>query len=84
MLHADFEALRTGSAQPFIPNGSLASLQVIRGSDEILDEYCARVRPMRVKQHALQRESRTLAAIRDTLLPKLMSGEIAVSGYATG
>jgi type I restriction enzyme S subunit len=78
MLRADFGGLRTGSAQPFIPNSSLASLQVVRPPEEVLDTFCSVVRPLRLKQQGSQNESRTLAAIRDALLPKLISGEIRV------
>ena len=36
-------------------------------------------RPMYLKVVECERESRTLAALRDTLLPKLISGEMRVS-----
>lgn len=78
MLATDFERLRTGSAQPFIPNRSLASLQVVRAPDEVLDKFCAAVRSLRLKEYASQNESRALAALRDTLLPKLISGDLWV------
>jgi type I restriction enzyme S subunit len=78
MLEADFEGMRTGSAQPFIPNTSLAALQVIRAPDNVLDEFCAIVHSLRLKEQALHCQSRTLAALRDALLPKLISGELRV------
>jgi type I restriction enzyme S subunit len=78
MLEADFEGMRTGSAQPFIPNSSLAALRVVRAPDKIMNEFCRAVRAVRLKEQATQRESRTLAALRDALLPKLISGEIRV------
>jgi type I restriction enzyme S subunit len=78
MLEADFKVMRTGSAQPFIPNSSLAALPVIRAADEVMDEFCRILRALRLKQHASLRESRTLAALRDALLPKLISGEMRV------
>ncbi len=34
--------------------------------------------PMRRRVHAAWREARVLARLRDTLLPRLMSGEIRV------
>jgi type I restriction enzyme S subunit len=78
MLGTDFVGMRTGSAQPFIPNSSLASLQVVRPPDEVLDAFCSLVRPLRLMEQGSQKQSRTLAALRDTLLPKLISGEIRV------
>jgi len=47
-------------------------------SDETLDVFCRVVRPLRLREQALKRESNTLAGIRDTLLPKLISGELRV------
>lgn len=78
MLAADFEGMRTGSAQPFIPNSSLASMLVIRADERILDAFCSITRPLRLKEQATVSESGTLAALRDTLLPMLISGELRV------
>ncbi len=76
MLVFDFEGMRTGSAQPFIPNSSLASVQILRVPDKVMDAFCGEIRSVRIRQHATQVESGSLAALRDTLLPKLMSGEL--------
>ncbi|MCX7981207.1 MAG: restriction endonuclease subunit S [Bacteroidia bacterium] len=78
MLNADFEGMRTGSAQPFIPNATLAVLPILRPPNAVLDLFCLTVRQLRMKQEALHRQSRTLAALRDALLPKLISGELRV------
>jgi type I restriction enzyme S subunit len=43
-----------------------------------MNEFCRAVRAVRLKEQATQRESRTLAALRDALLPKLIRGEIRV------
>jgi type I restriction enzyme S subunit len=79
MLTADFERMRTGSAQPFIPNSSLASLQVVRPADVVLAAFCAAVRSFRLKEQSLRKDSDNLAALRDALLPKLISGELRVA-----
>jgi len=42
------------------------------------DGFAKRVRPMLARVAANERESRTLAALRDALLPKLISGELRV------
>jgi type I restriction enzyme S subunit len=78
MLATDFEGMRTGSAQPFIPNSALAAAHVLRAPDSVLDAFCAVTRPLRLRQHVADRTSRTLAALRDALLPKLISGQIRV------
>ena len=45
---------------------------------EVMDTYCERVAPIHDLTLSNQHESRTLAALRDTLLPKLISGEVRV------
>ena len=45
---------------------------------EIISIFETKVKPMFDKIHVLMNESRHLAELRDTLLPKLMSGEIKV------
>ncbi len=50
----------------------------MRAPDNVLDEFCAMVHSLRLKEQASQCQSRTLAALRDTLLPKLISGELRV------
>ena len=79
MLHFDFTSMRTGSAQPFIPNGSLATAPVIIPGPKIAEAFCRVVHPLRLKQSANELQSQQLAAIRDALLPKLLSGEIRVA-----
>ncbi|MGD0272785.1 MAG: restriction endonuclease subunit S [Gaiellaceae bacterium] len=79
MLGFDFDSLRTGSAQPFIPNSTLASASVLRPRDEILDTFCATVRLLRLKQDVTERQSATIASLRDALLPRLISGELRVA-----
>ncbi|MGW3581214.1 restriction endonuclease subunit S [Streptomyces rubiginosohelvolus] len=43
-----------------------------------MEEYFRQVTPLRTRLNSALRESRTLAALRDTLLPQLMSGRIRV------
>jgi type I restriction enzyme S subunit len=78
MLNIDFNSMRTGSAQPFIPNSSLASAKVLRPSRQIAEAFCRIVEPLRRQQADNDKQSRTLATLRDTLLPKLLSGELSV------
>ena len=83
VLNIDFDSMRTGSAQPFIPNSSLAAAQILRPHDAVLDAYCAKVEPLRMKQVVAEEQCATLAALRDTLLPKLVSGELRVKNAET-
>ena len=71
----------TNSRQRAIPTDTLAFRTVIP-TDAVLDEFCNTVAPVYtlVEQNFL--ENRRLAELRDTILPRLMSGELSVSDYA--
>ncbi len=67
-----------GTALPNLDaEGLLTNKHVLIPPLPILERFAAIVRPMYEKLYS--RESRTLAALRDTLLPKLLSGEIRVA-----
>lgn len=76
MLSTDFTSLRTGSAQPFIPNSALAHLRVILPQPQVLDAFEATVSHFAERASNNEQQNRQLAGLRDTLLPKLLSGEI--------
>lgn len=78
MLETDFEGMRTGSAQPFIRNSSLASLQIVFPPDNVLNSFSDIARPLRIIEQASGKESRKLAEMRDYLLPRLLSGSVRV------
>ena len=62
-----------------INKNELANISVIIPSDNIIEEYNNEVSPMDDKIHQLYNETNSLTKIRDSLLPKLMSGEIEVN-----
>lgn len=72
---------RTGTAFPnFDIHGALLGLDVVCPPKEICDRYMELYRSwLRLD---LVEESRTLATLRDTLLPKLLSGELSVAEAA--
>lgn len=51
---------------------------------ELVEHFDAIVAPMFDQQEALKAESKTLAALRDTLLPKLISGELRLNDPSAG
>jgi type I restriction enzyme, S subunit len=56
----------------------LKRLMTILPSDDVLKAFNGLAGPLFYRVHANQLESRILAAIRDSLLPKLISGELGV------
>ena len=73
------KSIVTGAVQPKISQANLRSIQVVIPPEHTLREYNDLVEPLFSLFRANEEECKTLTALRDTLLPKLMSGEIDVS-----
>jgi type I restriction enzyme S subunit len=74
------ENLATGSAQQNISKGIVEKIPVIIPKESVLKDFDNLGKTLfQIRINNLI-ESRTLAAIRDALLPKLMAGEIEVGG----
>ena len=82
LLHAlrshDFAALGTDSAVPGLNRNIAYMSQQLVPTQPLLDRFDRIARCLAERAHGLEEESRTLSALRDALLPKLMSGEIRV------
>jgi len=68
----------TGSAQPKFNKTNLRDLRIPLPEQPILQIFEKLASKLSDRQNTLLKESRALAAIRDTLLPKLISGELRV------
>ena len=76
----DFEMLQTGSTgQTDLPRERLKQMQILLPSDSILSSFSKVIKPIADIRIQKQQENQRLSALRDTLLPKLMNGEIDVS-----
>lgn len=73
------QGIKGGSAQPKFNKTDFKSLPVILPPTDLLRKFHATVRPIFEVISSNQVENQQLAALRDALLPKLMSGEIDVS-----
>lgn len=77
------ESLHTGSTgQTELPRDHVKAIRLVLPSDAELEKFNAVAQPAVELIVANQKESKRLAELRDTLLPKLMSGEIDVSNVA--
>jgi type I restriction enzyme S subunit len=74
----DFSQFVSGSANPYMPLKNFGHYKVILPTTKLLREFQIRAGVFRRQVDCLNAESRTLAALRDALLPKLISGEIRV------
>lgn len=83
-LYADkfFTFMVAGSKGTKMPRGDkqqLMTYPVVLPSDDELDDFNALALPILAQIHTNRGENKRLSATRDTLLPKLMSGELDVS-----
>ena len=73
------KSIVTGAVQPKISQANLRSIQVVIPPEKLLMEYNCKVEPLFALLRFNEEANKSLATLRDTLLPKLMSGEIDVS-----
>ena len=59
---------------------NIPQLRFVQPDDELKVRFENAARPLRKKMEENLRESRILATMRDTLLPRLISGELRLSG----
>lgn len=78
LRHADIEVIKKGAAQPFVSNTDVGNMPIIWPGESVVGQFADAVVPLMLRIEHNDAESRTLAAMRDLLLPKLMSGEIRV------
>ncbi|PWH12853.1 MAG: restriction endonuclease subunit S [Anaerolineae bacterium] len=80
-FYFDFESVAphvTGAVQPKLSQGRMNTMPFLFAGEEVCLEFHRLVEPWFARIRACAEESRTLAALRDTLLPKLISGELWV------
>ena len=69
-----------GSTMPYaVWEGGLADYETVIPDEKAAENFSRLLRNLIEEEQSLAKESRALAAMRDALLPKLMSGEIDVS-----
>jgi type I restriction enzyme S subunit len=79
-LYPDFARFEAeGTVFGSINKDSFEKLRFVIPPDEIVAAYERQAGPLDEQIRALEIQSRTLAALRDTLLPKLLSGELSVA-----
>lgn len=74
----NFRSVRTGAAQPQLTNASIHHLNIIIPAKELIVKYCRNIEGSYEQIRNLKHQLRLLTEARNRLLPKLMSGEIAV------
>jgi restriction endonuclease S subunit len=73
---AEIESRATGTTFAEISKQNFRPIRVVLPTKEIMAAFTAKVAPLYAKIKSNLQQSHTLATLRDTLLPKLLSGEI--------
>ncbi len=75
----DYNSLgSTSSIATAVNSKTIKGMQMLQPSDNVIDAFHIQVNPIFEKIRSLTMENSRLSALRDTLLPRLMSGELEV------
>ena len=75
----DLASMNAGSAVPSMTTNILNAIQLYIPDNETLSTFEEIVSPMYSQMQENEKQSKKLADLRDTLLPRLMSGELDIS-----
>lgn len=80
VLHRiDYSSMNRGSTQPLITQGDMKKVVVLVPNEHTLAKFEEFAGSLMAKWEANNNENVKLASLRDTLLPKLISGEVDIS-----
>lgn len=77
-LNINFKSYTNGSAQPQLTNKSIHNIDIVLPSKKDIENFCDITMSIINNIESLMKENARLASLRDTLLPRLMSGEIKI------
>ena len=75
----DLDKMNTDAAVPGLNRNNVYRLLALLSSNEIIELFDNKVSVLKSKIYEIKKEIKTLQKTRDTLLPKLLSGELDVS-----
>ena len=78
LKQTNVSSIVTGAVQPKISQANLKSVPIIMPPINLLNQYNDIIKPLFDQIRINQNQIQYLTQLRDTLLPKLMSGEIKV------
>ncbi|NHB69346.1 restriction endonuclease subunit S [Perlabentimonas gracilis] len=79
----DLASMNVGSAVPSMTTKVLNDLNIIIPSDNIVRKFDEAINPIFDNKDAIIKENQSISTLRNTLLPKLISGELEVKGINT-
>jgi len=78
MRDQDVHPYVTGAVQPKINQKNLNRIPFLKASQALNEGFGEKISPLFKRTRHLSEESQSLSALRDTLLPKLLSGELRI------
>jgi type I restriction enzyme S subunit len=82
LRHLGLERMNSDSAVPGLSRSDVLRLEVLVPGDPALRRFHQDVRPLFLLRESLSAESAALARLRDTLLPRLIAGEVRLRDAA--
>ena len=83
-IREDLVALGNGSVFTNLKTDILKAFPVVYPGEKVLKQFDELILPLFRKMEVMAQESASLAELRDTLLPRLMSGELSVADLGDG
>jgi type I restriction enzyme S subunit len=81
--HLNLNQYAGGAAQPLLNQLTLKSIEVITPNQSISGLFNTFINSFLVRINSLKDENASLTTLRDTLLPKLISGELRLPDMTT-
>ncbi len=78
LRHLDIDKIKKGAAQPFVSNSDLAAMHIVIPDDEAIASFNSLAADLHKQMARIDQQAATLATLRDTLLPRLISGRLRV------
>lgn len=75
----DMDLIKKGAAQPFVSNGDIENLQIILPDASVIEEFVNVCEPLFERMSSVLVSISTLTSLRDTLLPRLISGQLRIA-----
>jgi type I restriction enzyme S subunit len=79
----DMDLIKKGAAQPFVSNGDIENLKIILPAASAIEEFVNVCEPLFKRMSSVLASILTLTNLRDTLLPRLISGQLRIADAET-
>ena len=73
------QSYKTGTTVSHLGKSDIDRFIVVIPSSDVIEDFSRKVEPLLSEKIKICKEMRILSSLRDTLLPKLMSGELKIN-----